>query len=233
MAPKKFIAYLRVSSQKQGRSGLGIEAQRARVREFMAGAAPVSEFIERESGKRTDRVQLLAALAACRVHKATLIVAKLDRLARNQSFLMALIDSGVDVRFCDLPEIPAGAAGRFMLQQMAAVAELEAGLISERTRAALKAKIARDGQWDRKAKHHLQPGAGQAAAAAAVAARAKQAALDLAPVITKARESGATTLCAIAAALDREGIPAPRGGQWSAASVSRVLAKIADYSAVQ
>ena len=144
----KVVAYYRVSTDRQGRSGLGLGAQREAVRsliEASGGWPPVAEFTETESGRRADRPQLAAALAACRVHRAVLVIAKLDRLARNQAFLMALIDSGVGVLFCDLPEIPAGAVGRFMLQQMAAVAELEAGLISERAKAALAAKVARDG----------------------------------------------------------------------------------------
>jgi DNA invertase Pin-like site-specific DNA recombinase len=229
MPPKKtprFVAYYRVSTDRQGRSGLGIEAQREAVKRFLDGTGgypPVAEFVETESGRKVKRVQLEAALDACRVHRATLIIAKLDRLARNQQFLMGLVDSGVDVLFCDLPSIPAGAAGRFMLQQMAAVAELEAGLISERTKAALAAKVARDGQWDRKAKHHLVPGAGQAAAAAARKATADQAARDLAPIIADIRKHGASSLRQIAAALMARNIPTPKGGAWTAASVRKVL----------
>src|SRR4051794_28136556 len=184
----KVVAYYRVSTGKQGRSGLGLDAQRSAVQSFVqasGGWPPVAEFTETESGRRVDRPQLCAALAACRVHRAVLVIAKLDRLARNQAFLMSLIDSNVDVLFCDLPQIPAGAVGRFMLQQMSAVAELEAGLISERTKAALAAKVARDGQWDRKAKHHLVAGAGQVAATYAVKAKAAQKAGDLAPIIAE------------------------------------------------
>lgn len=228
----KVVAYYRVSTDRQGRSGLGLDAQRAAVRsliEASGGWPPVAEFTEAESGRKVDRPQLAAALAACRVHRAVLIIAKLDRLARNQSFLMALIDSGVDVLFCDLPEIPAGAVGRFMLQQMAAVAELEAGLISERTKAALAAKIARDGQWDRKSKHHLVAGAGQKAATEAVRAKAAQKADDLAPIIGEIRKAGAGSLREIAKALTSAGIPQPSGsmGAWSAIQVSRVLERIA------
>lgn len=141
---------------------------------------------------------------------------------------MRIVDSGVDVRFCDLPDIPAGATGRFMLQQMAAVAELEAGLISERTKAALAARVASKGQWDRKAKHHLIPGAGQLAAAAAVKASAAQAATDLAPIIAELRESGANSLRQIASGLTAKGVPTPRGGQWHAASVARVMSRAAE-----
>jgi DNA invertase Pin-like site-specific DNA recombinase len=226
----KFVAYYRVSRDRQRRSGLGIEAQREAVKLFLDGTGgypPVASFVETESGRKVKRTQLDKALAACRVHRATLIIAKLDRLARNQAFLMTLVDSGVDVRFCDLPEIPAGAVGRFMVQQMAAVAELEAGLTSERTKAALAAKVKRDGQWDRRSKHHLVPGAGQVAASAAIKERAAQAAMDLQPIIDKARRSGASSLRQIAAALMAEGVPTPRGGSsWTAAGVRNVLLRI-------
>ncbi len=227
----RVVAYYRVSTDRQGRSGLGIDAQRAAVQgliEASGGWPPVAEFTETESGRKVDRKQLAAALAACRVHRAVLVIAKLDRLSRNQSFLMALIDSGVDVLFCDLPEIPAGAMGRFMLQQMSAVAELEAGLISERTKAALAAKVARDGQWDRNAKHHLVAGVGQKAATEAVRARAAQKASDLAPIIAEIRKAGADSLREIAKALTERGIPQPSGGMgaWSAVQVSRTMARL-------
>ena len=227
----KTVAYYRVSTDRQGRSGLGLDAQRDTVRQFLAGTSgypPIAEYVETESGRKTDRhrPELAKALAACRAHKATLVIAKLDRLARNQGFLMGLVDSGVDTRFCDLPEIPAGAVGRFMLQQMAAVAELEAGLISERTKAALRAKVARDGQWDRKAKHHLVPGAGQAQAASAVKARAAQTAQDLASIVRDIRDQGAVSLRQIAAELNRRAIPTPRGGAWAASAVRNLVNRI-------
>lgn len=224
----KFVAYYRVSTEKQGRSGLGVDAQREAVKRFLhssGGFPPVAEFVEEESGRKVDRPELAKAMAACRVHKATLVIAKLDRLSRNQSFLMGLIDSGVDVVFCDLPSIPAGAAGRFMLQQMAAVAELEAGLISERTKAALAAKVARDGQWDRKASHHLVAGAGQAEAVAAVKAKANAFASDMNAHIKGLQERGITSLSALADALNAEGVTTSRGSKWTATAVRRVLAK--------
>lgn len=224
----KFVAYYRVSTDRQGQSGLGLAGQREIVRQYLGGreSSLVAEFVETESGRRVDRPELARALAACRVRRATLIIAKLDRLARNQQFLMSLVDSGVGVAFCDFPSIPAGAAGRFMLQQMAAVAELEAGLISERTKAALRAKVARDGQWDRKSKHHLIPGAGQAAAAAAASVRAKDWAGDMAAHIDVLRSAGATSLHQIAAALNSEGIATRRGGKWTATAVRRVLGHV-------
>lgn len=225
-SPRKFVSYLRVSTQQQGRSGLGIKGQREVVQRFLAGTEgfpPTAEFVEHESGRKADRPELAKALAACRVHKATLIIAKLDRLSRNQQFLMSLLDSGVDVLFCDLPQVPAGAAGRFMLQQMASVAELEAGLISERTKAALAAKVARDGQWDRNAAHHLIAGVGQQAATAAVKAKADERAADLLPMIEQWQAEGFTTLAALADKLNQEGIATARNGKWTATAVKRVL----------
>jgi DNA invertase Pin-like site-specific DNA recombinase len=132
----RFVAYFRVSTDKQGKSGLGLEAQAATVEARLNGGPwqLVGKFIEVESGKRAKRPQLEAALKACKKEKAKLVVAKLDRLARNTRFLLTLIESGVEVLFADLPEVT-GAMGKFILTQMAAVAELEAGLIGERTKA--------------------------------------------------------------------------------------------------
>ena len=132
------------STDKQGKSGLGLEAQKEAVQQRLNGGRwqIVGEFVEIESGKRVSRPQLDAALAACKKQKAKLIVAKLDRLSRNVAFLLKLIDAGVEVLFGDLPELN-GAMGKFVLITMANVAELEVGLISERTKAALKAAKAR------------------------------------------------------------------------------------------
>jgi DNA invertase Pin-like site-specific DNA recombinase len=140
----KFVSYYRVSTDRQGRSGLGLDAQKAAVQQRPNGGQwqLIAEFIEIESGKRAKRPQLDAALAACKKHNAKLVVAKLDRLSRNVSFLLKLIESRVEVLFADLPELN-GAMGKFVLITMASVAELEAGLISERTKAALKAAKAR------------------------------------------------------------------------------------------
>jgi DNA invertase Pin-like site-specific DNA recombinase len=129
-----------VSTARQGRSGLGIEAQRAAVANYRNGGdwRIIAEFTEVESGKRSDRRELDKALAAARVHRVPVVVAKVDRLTRSVAFLSRLLEAGVDVRFADLPAIE-GPTGRFILQQMAAVAELEAGMISKRTRDALAA----------------------------------------------------------------------------------------------
>src|ERR1700733_10528505 len=136
----KFVAYYRVSTQKQGRSGLGIEAQHAAVATYLNGGdwSIVAEHTEVETGKRSDRPALDQALAAARLHRCPVVVSKVDRLTRSVGFLTRLLDAGVDVRFADLPQIE-GATGTFLLQQMAAVAQLDAGMISTRTKAALAA----------------------------------------------------------------------------------------------
>src|SRR3712207_2713577 len=138
MAEGRFVAYCRVSTARQGRSGLGLEAQRQAVRDFLDGGAwaLVGEFCEVESGKRSDRPQLAAALAACRVHRATLVVAKLDRLARNVAFVSALMESGVEFVATDMP-----AVNRLTVHILAAVAEEEARMISEIGRASCRERV--------------------------------------------------------------------------------------------
>ena len=173
----KFVSYYRVSTDRQGRSGLGLDAQKEAVQQRLNGGRwqLVAEFVEIEIGKRARRPQLDAALGACKKHKAKLVVAKLDRLSRNVSFLLKLIDSGVEVLFADLPELN-GAMGRFMLTTMASVAELEAGLISERTKAALKAAKARGVRLGRHGAEVLAPKFKE---------EARQRAEQLEPVITE------------------------------------------------
>lgn len=139
----KAITYYRVSTVKQGASGLGLSAQREAVARHLGDEANIiAEYREVESGRKDDRPELRRALDHCKRSGAALVIARLDRLARSARFLLEILDSGVDVRFCDMPQV-SGASGRFMLASMANVAELEAGLISERTRAALKAARAR------------------------------------------------------------------------------------------
>jgi DNA invertase Pin-like site-specific DNA recombinase len=153
------------------------------------------------------------------------VVAKVDRLTRSLGFLTRLIEAGADVRFCDLPQIE-GPTGRFMLQQMAAVAELEAGMISMRTKAALAAAKARGMKLggDRGGR---APDSARAAGTAALEARARDRAADLAPMIADLRKAGATSLRALAKDLSERGIETPRGGtEWTAVQVSRVLARL-------
>ena len=131
----KFVTYLRVSTGRQAESGLGVEAQRRAVVEYVAGRGQVlAEYTETESGKRNDRPALRDALAEAKAHGATLLIAKLDRLARNVAFIANLLESDVEVAAADMPE-----ANRFVLHIMAAVAEQEGRAISDRTKAALAA----------------------------------------------------------------------------------------------
>ena len=136
----KYVAYLRVSTQKQGYSGLGLEAQKEIIQSHLRNAAPIAEYIEVESGRKTDkeRPQLCSALEHCRKEGATLIVAKLDRLARNVSFLSSLLENDVEIIFCDFPQ-----ANKMVLHILAAISQYEAELIATRTKQALAAKKAR------------------------------------------------------------------------------------------
>src|ERR1035438_9685306 len=136
MANGRFISYLRVSTQRQGKSGLGLEAQREAVTSYLNGGtwSLVQEVVEVESGKRNDRPELTRALSLCRIHGARLLVAKLDRLARNVAFISALMESGVEFEAVDLPQ-----ANKLTVHIMAAMAEHEAAMISARTKAALAA----------------------------------------------------------------------------------------------
>ena len=223
MAKSRFVSYLRVSTDRQGRSGLGLEAQRAAVEAYLNGGAwkLVAEFVEVESGRRADRPELANALALCRAHRAALVVAKVDRLARSQSFLSRILEAGVDVRFCDLPQIE-GPTGRFLLQSMMSVAELEAGMISARTKAALAASKARG-----KKLGGFRGRAGTAAdTALARMARSQKAdaqAEALAPIIARIDATGTAPLRSVAATLNAEGIPTPRAsGVWTATTVARL-----------
>jgi DNA invertase Pin-like site-specific DNA recombinase len=231
----KFVAYYRVSTERQGRSGLGLEAQQAAVANYLNGGdwRIVAEFTEVESGRRSDRPELDKALAAARLHRCPLVVSKVDRLTRSVAFLSRLLEAGVDVRFADLPQIQ-GATGRFLLQQMVAVAELEAGMISTRTKAALQAAKARGktlgGPRIRKnGKPVIISRSAQKTGAAANHLRAVDRAADLAPTLAQIQADGAVTLKAIASALDAAGIATPRGqGNWSPTQVKRTLEALRD-----
>ena len=138
MEQTNYVSYLRQSTKKQSLSNLGIEAQREIIQKHLGQIKPIAEFVETESGKKTDRPKLAEALELCRKTKSTLIVAKLDRLSRNVAFTSKLLESDVEIKFCDFPE-----ANRLVLHIIASIAEYEAGLISQRTKQALKAKKAR------------------------------------------------------------------------------------------
>jgi DNA invertase Pin-like site-specific DNA recombinase len=226
MAQGACVAYYRVSTARQGASGLGLEAQKAAVARYLNGGnwSIKAEFIEVESGRKSNRPELERALATARLHRIPLIVANVSRLTHSSSFLHRLLDAGVEVRFCDLPEIE-GPTGRFLLQQMAAVAELEAGMIASRTKAALQAAKARGKKLggDRGV---VMSDATREAGRAIRAAKAEARATDLAPIISAIRAGGATSFGAIARELNERGIPTARGGAWLPMQVSRVLAKL-------
>lgn len=217
----RFVAYLRVSTARQGASGLGLEAQRSAVQAYLAsgGHQLAAEFVEVESGKRDDRPQLAAALAACRLHRATLVIAKLDRLARNVRFIAGIMDSGVDFVACDMPH-----ANRLTLHLMAAMAEHEAMAISERTKAALAAAKARGVKLGNpNGAAHLLQGC-RAAASASVAARRKRMlakARDLEPILREMASRGIIETSAQARELNRLGVTAPSGGVWRVGQLRR------------
>lgn len=225
-----FVSYCRVSTARQGRSGLGLDAQRAAVAGYLNGGAwrLVGEFVEVESGRNADRPELAKALACARLHRAPLVVAKVDRLTRSLAFLSKLLEAGVDVRFCDLPQIE-GPTGRFMLQQMAAVAELEAGMIGDRTRKALAAAKARGVKLGGTRPGVEMTAATRAMGTVAKTAQAKARAADLGPTLTSLQASGITSLGGLAQALNERGIPAARGGTWSPMQVSRALKLISEH----
>jgi DNA invertase Pin-like site-specific DNA recombinase len=230
MAKGKFISYLRVSTDKQGRSGLGLEAQRAAVENYLNGGrwTLVTEYVEAESGKRADRPQLAKALAHAKALGATVVFAKLDRLSRNVDLLRSLVASDVDLVFCDLPHVPAGAMGRFLLTQMASVAELEAGLISERTKAALAAAKARGVKLGNPNGARALRGkqVGNKQAIAAVKAKAHSRASNLRSIVDDMRSQGINSIRAIAAELNARGILTPRGGSWHPTSAARLLVRL-------
>jgi len=219
----RFVSYLRVSTTRQGQSGLGLEAQRQAVSAYLNGGrwTLAREYIEVETGKSDTRPQLAAALSECRITGATLIVAKVDLLARNVRFLMEVLDgSGAGgVVFADLPSIPPGPTGRFLVQQMAAVAELEAGLISQRTKAALEAAKARGsklGGW--RGGHKVAPELGREVQRK----EAQKFAEAVAPRVIELRQRG-LSLRQIAAELSTMGVKTRRGGAWSCETVRDVL----------
>ncbi len=225
----RFVSYYRVSTTQQGASGLGLEAQREAVSRHVAGARGtiVAEFQEIESGKKNDRPQIAAALATCRLRRATLVIAKLDRLARNVFFISSLMESGVDFVACDNPH-----ATRLTIHILAAVAEHEREMISARTIAALAAAKARG---VRLGNPNLRPGSANpgARAAARIARQARTDnaiahAADVLPYIEAARAAGCSSLGELARALTARGIETPAGGRlWNASQVRRVLARSA------
>ena len=215
-----YVVYLRVSTDKQGRSGLGLEAQQASVAEYAKASAGqiVAEYVEIESGKNADRPELAKALHEAKKQGATLLIAKLDRLARNVAFIATLLDSGVEIVAVDMPQ-----ANKFMLHVMAAVAEQEAALISERTKAALAARKAKGGlQGLALPERRDQVAQVVAKATKSRVEKADTHAANVLPIIDTIKSTGAS-LRDIAKALNERGIKTARGGTWYATTVANVL----------
>src|SRR6516165_7656056 len=214
----KYVAYFRVSTDKQGRSGLGFEAQRHAVDQFLNGGSwsLIGEFTEVESGKRNKRPELEKALAVCKRQKAKLVIAKLDRLSRNLAFIATLMDSGVEFVAVDNPH-----ANKLTVHILAAVAQHEREMIAQRTKDALQAAKARgvvlgnpklDAVRDR--------------AVASVRADADRFAKNVAPIIHEIQSSGAASHRAIARSLNARGVATARGGQWTAVQVGSILRRV-------
>lgn len=222
------VAYYRVSTKQQGNSGLGLEAQKTAVEAYAkaVGTTIQATYTEIESGKRADRPKLSAAIAHARRSKATLVIAKLDRLARNVAFLSALMDSGCDFLACDNPN-----ANRLTIHILAAVAEDEACRISARTKAALTAAkargtvlgSARPGHWEGREEARLEGAKkGNQASALVRHTQALEAVADLVPEMQALRAKG-ETFASIAAHLNATGQQTSRGSQWTPMTVKRVL----------
>jgi DNA invertase Pin-like site-specific DNA recombinase len=213
----KIVGYVRVSTQRQGRSGLGLEAQLAAINSYAQqhGAELVAVYEEVESGRVSDRPQLAKALAHARKAKAALVVAKLDRLARSVSFVSQIMDSGAEFIAVDNPF-----ATRLTLHILAAVAEHEAAMISARTKAALAAAKARGVRLGSPVGIDTS---GAARAARSTKARSK--AQNLVAIIESIERSGIATLSGVAKALEARGVKTPGGSMnWQPTQVARIKA---------
>lgn len=209
----QLVAYLRVSTTRQGISGLGMEAQAEAVERYsaLAGHEIIATFTEVESGAAKHRPELEKALALCRQRKAVLLIARLDRLSRNLAFVAQLLDSNVEVRAADMPE-----ANRMMIQMLAVFAEHERRLISERTKAALAAAKVRG----------VILGRNGAELAEGHRTGAKTFAEALRTHVEASQADGARTCREIAEWLNDRGIPARERGRWHAGNVARLLARL-------
>lgn len=233
----RLVAYLRVSTDKQGIRGLGIEVQRKTVLDYVRNAGHearlLAEYIEVESGRRSDRPELLKAMDHARNAGATLVIAKLDRLSRDVHFLTGLERAGIEFVACDLPN-----ANRLTVTILAAVAEHEREMISQRTKAALqvaKERVAQSGQRKHPKVMRLgNPhgarsllGRGNHHAIAAIKAKADATAQRLRTLFRALQDEGITDVRRIAATLNERGVLSPNGAAWHPTSVSRLAKRIA------
>jgi DNA invertase Pin-like site-specific DNA recombinase len=206
-----YVSYLRVSTERQGASGLGVDAQRTAIQRYadLCGEPIISEMVEVESGKRADRPVLEDAISLCRRKKATLLVAKLDRLSRTVSFMSRLIETGVDFVAVDNPH-----ANKLMIHVLSAFAEHERDLIAARTRAALASAKERGTRLG-----NPKLDSARVQARVAVQSGADTFCLNVAPIVMQIRATGIHTLQGIADALTARGIQTTRGGRWHPATV--------------
>lgn len=218
MSQPAFIAYYRVSTQGQGQSGLGLDAQRVAVQAYVqsVGGALIAEHEEVESGTLDDRVQLKAALKQCRSEKAMLVIAKLDRLARSVHFISELLRSGVEFVAADMPH-----ANKLTIHIIAAVAEYEREVIAQRTKASLAAAKARGVRLG-------NPNAANQSKMASDKTReqADAFAKGIKTVMQALHAQGATSFSSLAKSLEAHGVGTQRGGRWTAAGVRNILLRI-------
>jgi len=212
-----YVTYYRVSTQRQGQSGLGLEAQRAAVQTFLAGKEIIAEFTEVESGRKSDRVQLAAALALAKKQKATLVIAKLDRLARNVHFISGLLESGVQFVAADMPE-----ADRTFLQIAAVFAEWESIRIRKRTKEALQAAKERGTVLGSPC-----PEKGSKVGTDAIVAKADAFATLVAPSLQDVIKQVGTNLRDVAQGLRARGIKTAKGNEvWHPAQVAKLMRRV-------
>lgn len=213
-----FVGYYRVSTQAQGKSGLGLEAQRESVRAYVesVGGDLIAHFEEIESGGKVERTQLQAALRYCRMKRTMLVIAKLDRLARNVHFISQLMESGVEFIAADMP-----AANKLTIHIIAAMAEYERDVIAQRTKASLMAAKARGVPLG-------NPNAALVSRLGVAKNRelADEYARRMMPVIGSLRAAGATSYQKLAVALEATGARTQRGGQWTAAGVRNIILRV-------
>jgi DNA invertase Pin-like site-specific DNA recombinase len=214
-AARRFVAYYRVSTDRQGRSGLGLEAQRKAVTDYLNGGAweLVGESVEVESGKKSDRPELARAMEACRKHKARLVIAKLDRLSRNLVFVATLMESGVEFVAADMPF-----ANKLTIHILAAVAEHEREAISERTKAALAAAKARGTRLGTP-----DPVGAVKRMGKALKAKRLRFASNVLPIIRELQVAGYKSGNAIAGQLNTRKVATARGGRWTHMQVQQIL----------
>ena len=216
MEQKKFIAYHRVSTDKQGRSGLGLEAQKQAVNFYLQGRGEmIQSYTEIESGRKNDRPELLMALDECRKNKAVLVIAKLDRLARNVYFISGLMESGVEFVAVDMPE-----ANRLTIHILAAVAEHEREMISQRTKAALQAAKKRGIKLG-----SPTPKIGAAIRSKVLQDKADRFATNILPIIKELQSQGITSNKSLASALNVRGIPTANNRKWYGTTVKNVITR--------